>query len=85
MNEWNLRHLCLWSFAGCLNNDKPEFYGIYLLIVRIMDNIAYYGIALLMIVIGFVVLRKLAGCLVRFVVTVVLLALLAVLYYFYMK
>ena len=50
-----------------------------------MDNIAYYGIALLMIILGFVVLRKLAGCLVRFVVTVVLLALLAVLYYFYMK
>lgn len=46
-----------------------------------MENFIYYAVALLMIIIGIVVLKKVAGCLFRTVVTIVLLAILAYLYY----
>ncbi len=38
-----------------------------------------------MIIIGIVIIKKVAGCLVRTVVTIVLLALLAALYYHYFR
>lgn len=38
-----------------------------------------------MIIIGIVIIKKVAGCLVRTVVTIVLLALLATLYYHYFR
>ncbi len=44
-----------------------------------------YIILLLMIVIGFVVVKRIAGCLLKTIVTLVLLALLACLYFFCFK
>ncbi len=48
-------------------------------------NFTYYVVALLMIVIGFVVFKKVAGCMIRTVVTFVLVAILATLYYLYFR
>ena len=50
-----------------------------------MENYSYYVIVLLMIVIGFVVCKKIAGCMIRSVITFILIAVLAVLYYVYFK
>lgn len=50
-----------------------------------MENVSYYIAALLMIIIGFLVVKRVAGCLVRTIVTLVLLAVLAALYYFYFR
>lgn len=46
-----------------------------------MENITYYIVALLMLIIGITVIKKVAGCLIRTVVTLVLVTLLAFLYY----
>lgn len=46
-----------------------------------MENLVYYVVALLMVIIGIVLIKKMAGCLVRAVVAFVLMALLAILYY----
>lgn len=48
-----------------------------------MDNAVYYVVALLMIIIGFVIVKKVAGCLVRSIVTIVLIALLVALYLYF--
>lgn len=45
------------------------------------DNFIYYGIVLLAIIIGVLVIKKIASCLIRIVVFLVLLALLAFIYY----
>lgn len=50
-----------------------------------MENVSYYIVALLMIIIGFVVMKKMAGCLVRSIVTLVLVAVLSLLYYLFFK
>lgn len=50
-----------------------------------MENITYYIVALLMIIIGFIVAKKMAGCLVRSIITIVLIVILVVLYYVYFK
>ena len=47
----------------------------------LMDNFVYYAVALLMVIIGIVAIKKMAGCVVRLVVAVALLAMLAALYY----
>ncbi|MBP5258362.1 MAG: hypothetical protein J6Z41_06460 [Prevotella sp.] len=46
-----------------------------------MDNILYYVIALIAIIIGVVILKKVASCLLKTVFTIILLAILAYLYY----
>ena len=46
-----------------------------------MDNFVYYAVALLMVIIGIVAIKKMAGCVVWLVVAVALLAMLAALYY----
>lgn len=52
------------------------------IIIRLtMENLVYYVVALLMVIIGIVLIKKMAGCLVRAVVAFVLMALLAILYY----
>lgn len=50
-----------------------------------MENITYYIVALLMIIVGFVVVKKVAGCLLRSVITIVLIAVLAALYFLYFR
>ncbi len=49
-----------------------------------MDNFKYYIILLAMIIIGFLVVKRLAGCVIRTIVTLILVAALAVLYYMYL-
>ena len=44
-----------------------------------------YIILLLMIIIGFVIVKRIAGCLLKTIVTLVLLAILACLYFFCFK
>ncbi len=49
-----------------------------------MENFKYYIILLAMIIIGFLVVKRLAGCVIRTIVTLILVAVLAVLYYMYL-
>lgn len=46
-----------------------------------MEEYSYYLYALAIIIIGLVILKKVAGCIVRIVVTLALLAILAAIYY----
>ena len=50
-----------------------------------MDNWTYYAIALVAIIIAVTIIKKVASCLVRSVVTIVLIAALAAIYYFYLR
>lgn len=50
-----------------------------------MENITYYIVALLMVVVGVLIIKKVAGCMIRAVVTLVLLAALAALYLNYFR
>lgn len=50
-----------------------------------MENITYYTVALLMVVIGVLIVKKVAGCMIRAVVTLVLVAALAALYLHYFR
>lgn len=46
-----------------------------------MGNLTYYIALLLLIIIGFLIVKKVAGCLVRSVILIVLTAIFAVIYY----
>lgn len=46
-----------------------------------MDNAIYYIVALVMLIVGITIIKKVAGCLIRSVVTIALMAVLAFLYY----
>lgn len=48
-----------------------------------MESFAYYAIALLMIILAVVVCKKIAGCFVKSVVTLILVATLTALYYLF--
>ncbi len=48
-----------------------------------MDNIYLYAIALLMLIVGFVTVKKIAGCLFKTVLIAILLSVLGVLYYYW--
>jgi hypothetical protein len=48
-------------------------------------NITYYIALLILIVIGFVVVKKVASCLIKSIVTIVLVAIGVAVYYFYLK
>lgn len=50
-----------------------------------MDNFVYYAVLLLMIVIGIVIMKKVAGCIVRSIVTLILVAVFIALYFMYFK
>lgn len=49
------------------------------------SNFGFYIAVLLMVIIGFVVFKKIAGCMIRTVITFILVAILSVLYYVYFK
>ncbi len=49
------------------------------------NNVGYYVMALAAIIIGVVVIKKVASCLVRTVVTLVLIAALAAIYLLYLR
>ena len=50
-----------------------------------MENFVYYLFIPLLIIVGFFVVKKVAGCLIRTVVTIAVLAALAAIYYFYLR
>ena len=50
-----------------------------------MDNIGYYLFMLAVIVVGFIVVRKVASCMIKSVVLLVAIAALAVIYYLYIR
>ena len=48
-------------------------------------NITYYVALLVLIIIGFVVVKKVASCLIKSIITIVLVAIGVAVYYFYLK
>ena len=50
-----------------------------------MENFVYYVFILLLVVVGFFVVKKVAGCIIRTVVTLSVLGALAAIYYFYLR
>ena len=48
-------------------------------------NITYYIALLVLIIIGFIVVKKVASCLIKIIVTIVLVAIGVAVYYFYLK
>ncbi|MCI6161778.1 MAG: sulfate transporter [Prevotellaceae bacterium] len=50
-----------------------------------MENIIYYAIALIVIVIGVVTLKKIASCMIKSIVMLAVVAALTYLYWFYIK
>ena len=50
-----------------------------------MENLTQYIVALLAIIIAFVIIKKVASCLIRTVVGIVLVAVLAYIYIIYMQ
>ncbi|MGM9732853.1 MAG: sulfate transporter [Prevotella sp.] len=50
-----------------------------------MDNFGYYVAGLILLIVGFLVMKKVASCMIKTVVTLVLVAALAVVYYLYLR
>lgn len=50
-----------------------------------MSNITYYVAILLMIIIGFVVVKKVAGCLIRSIITLILIAIVIAIYWLFLR
>lgn len=50
-----------------------------------MSSITYYVAILLMIIIGFIVVKKVAGCLVRSIITLILIAIIIAIYWLYLR
>ena len=48
-------------------------------------NITYYIALLILIVIGFVVVKKVASCLIKSIITIVLVAIAVAIYYLYLQ
>lgn len=50
-----------------------------------MSDITYYIAILLMIIIGFIVVKKVAGCLIRSIITLILVAIIIAIYWLYLR
>ena len=50
-----------------------------------MGNIGYYAAMLAVIIIAFLIIKRVVSCMVRTVVTLVLIAVLAYIYYMYLR
>lgn len=50
-----------------------------------MNNFSYYIFCIIALIIGVVVIKKVAGCLIRTIVFAVIIAALAVIYYMYFR
>lgn len=48
-------------------------------------NIGYYVLAILVFIVGIVVVKKVASCLIRSIVTIIVLATLAAVYFLYLR
>ncbi|MCI6829812.1 MAG: sulfate transporter [Prevotella sp.] len=50
-----------------------------------MDNFGYYVAGLILLIVGFLVMKKVASCMIKTVVTLVLVAVLVAVYYLYLR
>lgn len=50
-----------------------------------MDNIQYYGMALLAIIIAFLVIKRVTSCMIQSIVTIVLIVVLAAIYFYFLQ
>ena len=50
-----------------------------------MENLIYYISLLLIFIIGIFVLKKVAGCMIKFVITIILIIVMIALWYFYLR
>lgn len=50
-----------------------------------MDNFGYYVAGLILLIVGFLVMKKVASCMIKTVVTLVLVATLVAVYYLYLR
>lgn len=50
-----------------------------------MDNFGYYVAGLILLIVGFLVMKKVASCMIKTVVTLVLVAALVAVYYLYLR
>lgn len=50
-----------------------------------MSSIGYYIAILLMVIIGFIVAKKVAGCLIRSIITLILIAIIIAIYWIYLR
>ena len=50
-----------------------------------MDNFGYYVAGLILLIVGFLVMEKVASCMIKTVVTLVLVAVLVAVYYLYLR
>ncbi len=50
-----------------------------------MENFAYYIFCLLALIVGFFIFKKVAGCLIKSIIFIVIIAALAAVYYMYFK
>ena len=50
-----------------------------------MENIGYYAAMLAAIIISFLIIKRVVSCMIRTVVTLVLIAVLVYIYYFYLR
>ena len=50
-----------------------------------MDNFGYYVAGLILLIVGFLVMKKVASCMSKTVVTLVLVAVLVAVYYLYLR
>lgn len=50
-----------------------------------MNNFGYYIACLMLLIVGFLIFKKVAGCVIKTIITVVLVVLLAAIYYLYLR
>lgn len=50
-----------------------------------MNNFGYYIACLVLLIVGFLIFKKVAGCVIKTIITVVLVVLLAAIYYLYLR
>lgn len=50
-----------------------------------MDNFGYYVAGLILLIVGFLVMKKVASCMIKTVVTMVLVVALVAVYYLYLR
>ncbi len=50
-----------------------------------MNNFGYYIACLVLLIVGFLIFKKVAGCVIKTIITLVLVVLLAAIYYFYLR
>jgi len=58
--------------------DNPEKYTV-------MENLTYYLALLALIIIGFFIIKRVASCMIRSIVSIVLLVLAAAIYWLYLR